>query len=188
MKVGYVRVSSKEQNTARQDELMEKLGVERIFTDKISGKSIERPNLQLMMNFVREGDIVIVESISRFARNTKDLLELIEELEEKNVKFVSQKENIDTNTAMGRFILTVFAAIAELERQYIRDRQREGIDIAISEGRFNGRPKKKIENFDEVYNALKNNQISASQASKLLKISRATLYRRIKEYEENQGN
>ena len=114
MKVGYIRVSTIEQNEARQEILMEQLGVERVYMDKMSGKSKDRPQLQEMMQYVREGDIVIVESISRFARNTKDLLSLIEELERKKVTFVSQKENIDTNTPAGRFMLTVFAALAQL--------------------------------------------------------------------------
>ena len=114
MKVGYIRVSTIEQNEARQEVLMEQLGVDRVYMDKMSGKNKDRPQLQEMMQYVREGDIVIVESISRFARNTKDLLSLIEELERKKVTFVSQKENIDTNTPAGRFMLTVFAALAQL--------------------------------------------------------------------------
>lgn len=186
MKVGYIRISSAEQNTARQDVLMQELGVEKIFTDKCSGKNIERPELIKMLEFVREGDTVIVESISRFARNTKDLLTLIEQLNEKNVQFISKKEVIDTSCASGRFMLTIFGAVAELEREYIRDRQREGIDIAIAEGRFNGRPKKKLDNFDEVYNAWKADTITASKASKILKIARSSFYRRVKEFEEKQ--
>lgn len=127
MKVGYIRVSTEEQNTARQEVLMEQLGVDRIYIDKISGKSKERPQLKEMLGFVRMGDTVIVESISRFARNTRDLLELIDLLTEKGVEFVSRKESIDTTTPAGKFMLTVFAAVAELERGYILERQREGI-------------------------------------------------------------
>lgn len=98
MRVGYIRVSTKEQNTARQDTIMEDMKVERIYTDRVSGKNTERPELRKMMDFVREGDTVTVESISRFARNTKDLLELVSALEGKKVEFISQKENIDTST------------------------------------------------------------------------------------------
>lgn len=127
MKVGYIRVSTAEQNEARQEVLMEQLGVEKVFMDKMSGKSKDRPQLQEMMRFVREGDVVIVESISRFARNTKDLLSLIDELEQKKVSFVSQKENIDTETPSGRFMLTVFAALSQLERETTLLRQSEGI-------------------------------------------------------------
>lgn len=187
MKVGYIRISSVEQNTARQDVLMQELGVEKVFTDKCSGKNTDRHELIKMLDFVREGDIVIVESISRFARNTKDLLELIEKLEEKRVEFVSKKESIDTSTSAGRFMLTIFGAVAQLERDYIKERQREGIDIAIAEGRFNGRPRKKLDNFEDVYNAWKTDSITASKASKLLKVARSSFYRRVKEYERNMS-
>ena len=95
MKVGYVRVSTREQNTARQDVLMERLGVEKVYTDQLSGKNADRPELQRMMDFVREGDSVTVESISRFARNTRDLLDLTAALEAKGVQFISQKEKLD---------------------------------------------------------------------------------------------
>lgn len=102
MKVGYVRISTKEQNTARQDVLMKRLGVEKVYTDKQSGKDTDRPELQKLMEFVREGDTVVVESFSRFARNLKDLLELIATLEKRQVQFVSQKENVDTSTPQGK--------------------------------------------------------------------------------------
>lgn len=144
MKIGYVRVSTKEQNTARQEEIMKALGVDKIYIDRMSGKNTDRPSLLEMMEFVREGDSVIVESISRFARNTKDLLELTEELNNKRVQFISQKENIDTDTPAGKFMLTIFGAVAELEREYIRQRQREGIEIAREQGKYKGRPAKQL--------------------------------------------
>jgi hypothetical protein len=103
MKVGYIRISTKDQNTARQDVLMEQLGVEKVFTDKLSGKNTDRPELQKMMDFVREGDELVVESFSRFARNTRDLLNLTDRLKEKKVRFVSRKESIDTSTPAGEF-------------------------------------------------------------------------------------
>lgn len=186
MKVGYVRISTKQQNTARQDELMKELGVEKVYTDKMSGASTERPELKKMMEFVREEDILIVESISRFARNTKDLLDLAEQLEKKKVKFISKKESLDTSTPSGKFMLTMFGAIAELEREYIKERQREGIDIAIKEGRYDGRPKKKLEGFEDIYKEWKEKRISASGASRVLNIARSTFYRRVEEYEEEQ--
>lgn len=188
MKVGYVRISSVQQNTARQDVLMEELGVEKVYTDKMSGKNMERPELVKMMEFVREGDSVIVESISRFARNTKDLLTLVEQLEEKQVKFISKKEVLDSSTSSGKFVLTIFGAVAQLEREYIRDRQREGIAIALEEGRYTGRPKKKLDIFEEVYNEWKTNKLTACGASKVLKISRSTFYRRVKEHEEKKNS
>lgn len=184
MKIGYVRVSTKEQNTARQEELMNSLGVDKVYTDRMSGKNTDRPALLEMLGFVREGDSVIVESISRFARNTKDLLELTEELNNKRVQFISQKENIDTDTPAGKFMLTIFGAVAELEREYIRQRQREGIEIAREQGKYKGRPAKQLNTFDEIYQQWKSGNITATSASKQLNISRSTFYRKVQEHEE----
>ena len=138
MKIGYIRVSTQEQNTMRQEALMEVLGVDEVYIDRMSGKNANRPELQKMMEYVRKGDTVIVESISRFARNTRDLLELVEQLTAKGVEFVSKKEAIDTTTPTGKFMLTVFGAVAELEREYILQRQREGISIAKEQGKYKG--------------------------------------------------
>lgn len=139
MKIGYIRISTADQNIARQEVLMHELGVENMFIDRMSGKNTNRPELQRMLSFVREGDIVIVESISRFARNTRDLLDLVEQLTLKQVEFVSKKEAIDTTTPTGKFMLTVFGAVAELEREYILQRQKEGIAIAKEKGVYKGR-------------------------------------------------
>lgn len=183
MKVGYIRVSTREQNTVRQDELMKNLEVEKIYTDRMSGKSTDRPELRKMMDFVREGDSVVVESISRFARNTRDLLDLIAALDSKGVQFISKKESIDTSTPAGKFMLTVFAAMAELERAYILERQAEGIAIAKAEGRMKGRPHKQLDNFENVYNDVKGKKLSATKAAKQLNISRSTWYRKAREYD-----
>lgn len=184
MKVGYVRISTKEQNTARQDVLMEKLGVERVFTDKLSGKDTQRPELQKMMDFVREGDVVVVESFSRFARNTRDLLDLTAALEEKGVRFVSQKEDIDTKGATGKLMLTIFGALAQFERETILERQAEGIAIAKEEGRMSGRPKKAKSTFKAVYWEWKAGKISAAKGAKKLGIARSTWYRKVRELEK----
>ncbi len=190
MKVGYVRVSTEDQNTIRQEILMEQLGVERVYIEKASGKSrAGRPQLEAMMNFVREGDVVIVESISRFARSAKDLLNLVEDLKEKNVGFVSQKENIDTTTPQGRFMLTVFGAMAELERDQVLQRQKEGIAAAKAAGKYKGRQPIPIseETLKEVHTAWYKNEITTSHAIKRLGVSRNTFYRRMWEYEEEMG-
>lgn len=187
MKIGYVRISTKEQNTARQDVLMELLGVEKVFTDKLSGKNTDRPELQKMMDFVREGDELVVESFSRFARNTRDLLNLTDRLKEKKVRFVSRKESIDTSTPAGEFMLTVFAALAQLERETTLERQAEGIAIAKAEGRMTGRPKKALDAFEAVYQQVKAGEMSASQGARKLGIARSTWYRKAKEYEDEQS-
>ena len=189
MRIGYVRVSTEGQNTARQDELMRELNVEKVYTDKASGKSKERPGLQDMMNFVREGDTVIVESISRFARSTKDLLNLIEELQSKGVEFYSKKESFDTTTPQGKFVLTMFGALAELEREQIAQRQAEGIAEAKKAGKYTGRKPIKVDEnaFSEQYRAWKNGDTSPKFICKKLGLSHATFYRRVKAYEEKHG-
>ena len=139
MKVGYVRCSTAEQNEARQLKMMEEQNIEKIFIDKASGKDTDRENYKAMMAFVRAGDSVTVESISRIARNVRDLLSIVSTLTEKGVEFISLKENIDTTTPQGRFMLTVFGALSELERESLLQRQREGIEIAKGEGKYKGR-------------------------------------------------
>jgi DNA invertase Pin-like site-specific DNA recombinase len=136
-KYGYIRVSTVEQNTDRQIISLTEQGISQanIFTDKQSGKDTERPGLKKLKATVKSGDTVVVESISRFARNTRDLLNLVEELTKKGVHFISQKENIDTTTPTGKFMLTVFAAVAELERSCILQRQAEGIAAARKRGK-----------------------------------------------------
>jgi DNA invertase Pin-like site-specific DNA recombinase len=131
---GYCRVSTKDQNDHRQLLAMGERGIppERIFSEKLSGKDTKRPALQSLMNTVQKGDAIVVESISRFARNTKDLLVLVEKLTAKGVEFISLKEHIDTTTPTGRFMLTIFAAVAELEREYTLQLLCVGILASIS--------------------------------------------------------
>lgn len=138
MRVGYVRVSTAEQNPARQVELMKSLDVEKVFLDKISGKNTDRPQFNEMLSFLRDGDTLYVESFSRLSRSTKDLLNTVGVLSARGVQLVSDKEKVDTNTPQGRFMLTVFAALSELERENILERQREGIEIAKAEGKYKG--------------------------------------------------
>lgn len=180
MKIGYIRVSTREQNSLRQEVLMETLGVEQVYLDQMSGKNPDRPQLKAMLSFVRQGDTVIVESISRFARNTRDLLELVGQLHTKGVEFVSQKEAIDTTTPTGKFMLTVFGAVAELEREYLLQRQREGIELAKREGRYRGRKPIQRDQFDAVVLQWRSGQITAVQAIRKLQISKSTFYRKVK--------
>ena len=180
MKIGYIRVSTEEQNTARQEILLRDLGVDELFIDKASGKNANRPELARMMNYVRRGDTVIVESISRFARNTRDLLDLVEQLIAKQVEFVSRKEAIDTTTPTGKFMLTVFAAVAELEREYILQRQREGIAIAKQQGKYRGRPPKVYPDFERIAARWQKGEITAVQAMKQLGMSKTRFYERVK--------
>lgn len=187
MNIGYVRISTKGQNEQRQVVLMEELKVDKIFVDKVSGKSKERPQLKEMLEYVREGDTIIVESISRFARNTRDLLELIEILKEKKVEFVSKKESIDTKTATGKFMLTIFGAVAELEREYILDRQREGIEVAKANGKHLGRPKIDInDNYKECYYLWKSGKLTSKEAIQKSGYKKTSFYKLAKIMQKNK--
>ena len=165
----------------RQEVLMQELGVDEVYIDRLSGKNTDRPELKKMMDYVRKGDTVIVESISRFARNTRDLLELIEKLSEKGVEFVSRKEAIDTTTPTGKFMLTVFGAVAELEREYILQRQREGIAIAKAQGKYTGRKPIERSHSDAVEKLWRAGTISAAEAMRRLDMSRSTFYRKVRQ-------
>ena len=180
MRIGHIRVSTQEQNTVRQEVLMEQLGVDQVFIDRMSGKNTQRPELRVMLDFVRRGDTVIVESISRFARNTRDLLELVEQLTAKGVEFVSQKEAIDTSTPTGKFMLTIFGAVAELEREYILQRQREGIAIAKANGVYKGRKPVERPEFPAVVARWKRGELTSVQAMAKLGMSRSTFYRKVR--------
>lgn len=181
MKIGYIRISTTDQNTARQEMLMQELGVEQVFVDRTSGKSMDRPELKRMLAFVRAGDTVIVESISRFARNTRDLLELVERLTAKDVEFVSKKEAIDTTTPSGKFMLTIFGAVAELEREYILQRQKEGIAIAKSNGTYKGRKPIQHPEFSAVVAEWQKGSITAVAAMQKLNMKSSTFYRKVRE-------
>lgn len=183
MRVGYVRCSTIEQNEARQVKMMQEQNAEKVFTDKASGKNTNRVAFKEMMSFVRSGDVVIVESISRIARNTRDLLSIVSELTENGVEFVSLKENIDTTTPQGRFMLTVFGALAELERENILERQREGIEIAKSKGKYKGRKPVEIDEarFKALCNRWRSGEITATAAMNEIGLKPNTFYRRVKE-------
>lgn len=183
MRVGYVRCSTIEQNEARQLKMMEEQKTEKLFVDKASGKNTDRKAFKEMMCFVRAGDMVIVESISRIARNTRDLLSIVSELTEKQVEFISLKENIDTTTPQGRFMLTVFGALAELERENILERQREGIAIAKEAGRYKGRKPLDVDEtqFKTVCGQWRAGEITATAAMREIGLKPNTFYRRVKE-------
>lgn len=191
MLLGYIRVSTVEQNEERQIKALLEKGVaeENLYIDKQSGKNIDRKQLKALMDFARKGDTVITESISRIARNTRDLLTIIDQLSNKGIDFISLKENIDTTTPQGKFMLTVFAAMAELERESILERQREGIAIAKAAGVYKGRARIKVdeEQFKEIVARWKNSELTAVEAMNLLNLKPNTFYRRVKELEEKEG-
>ena len=183
MNVAYVRVSTVEQNESRQLEALKKHDIDKWFTEKVSGKDINRPELQKMLEFVREGDTVYIHDFSRLARSTKDLLDIVELLNKKGVNLVSNKENLDSSTATGKLMITMIGAINEFERQNLLERQREGIAIAKREGKFKGGQVKKIDDaaFNKLYEEYKSREINKKQMAAALKISRPTLDKLLKD-------
>ena len=183
MIVGYVRVSSIDQCEERQLVSMEKYNVEKIFSEKVSAKDTNRPELERMLDWVKEGDTLVVHDFSRLARSTKDLLNIVEQLEKKKVDLISTKENIDTSTPTGKLMLTMIGAINEFERANLLERQREGIALAKAKGKYKGRKEIKIKDFDVYYSRYMRRELNKSQLARELKISRPTLDKLLKEYE-----
>ena len=183
MNVCYIRVSTIEQNEARQKEAMKGKNIDKWYIEKISAKDTNRPKLQEMLEFVREGDIIYIHDFSRLARSTKDLLDIVELLNKKGVILKSNKENLDTGTPTGKLMLTMIGAINEFERQNLLERQKEGIEIAKREGKFKGGQVKKIseETLTKYYEEYKQRIISKTQLAKKLEISRPTLDKLLKD-------
>ncbi|MCR5205926.1 MAG: recombinase family protein [Lachnospiraceae bacterium] len=183
MNMAYIRVSTTDQNEARQKEALKKYNIEKWYIDKVSGKDTNRPELKALLEFAREGDTVYINEFSRLARNTKDLLEMIEFFEKKGIKLISNKETFDTSTPTGKMFVTMIAAIAEFERQLILERQREGIAIAKAEGKYRGRQVKEIDKklFDRLYNEYRTREINKKEFAASLHVSRPTLDRLLKD-------
>ncbi len=183
MVVQYIRCSAIDQNPIRQQELGKEYGVEKVYLDMCSGKDTNRPQLKEMLEFLREGDVCFTESISRIARHTRDLLAIMDLLKEKKVTFVSHKEKIDTSTTTGRFMLTVFGAIAEMERETILERQAEGIAIAKQNGVYKGRTPRKIDmtKYKIMMDQWRRNERTATSIMREFNITPTTFYRWVKE-------
>lgn len=181
--IAYVRVSTVEQNEARQVEALKAHNIDKWFTEKVSGKNMNRPQLEAMLDYVREGDTVFIHDFSRLARSTKDLLAIVEQLQNKGVHLVSNKENLDTSTPTGKLMLTMIAAINEFERENLLERQREGIAIAKEQGKFKGGQVKRIDDktFTEAYERYQRRELTKTQLAAELKISRPTLDKLIKD-------
>lgn len=182
MQLAYIRVSTVEQNEQRQIEAMNRYNIEKWFVEKVSAKDTNRPKLQELLAFAREGDVIHIHDFSRLARSTKDLLDIVEQLNAKGITLVSNKENIDTSTPTGKLMLTMIGAINEFERTNLLERQREGIAIAKREKRYKGRKAVNIPDFEQHYQRYMNREVSKSQLAKELNISRPTLDKLIAEH------
>ena len=184
---GYVRLSPTDPNGDRRPDAAEALNVpqEKIFIDMQSGKNTARPGLEQLLNTVERGDVIVVESLSRFARNAKDLLGITETLKAKGVDFISLKEQIDTTTPVGKLILDAYSAVVELERGFVRERQAEGSAEAKARGtRFGRPPTKPPEDFVEIVELWENKKLEISEVLDKTGLKPATFYTRLREYRE----
>lgn len=184
MNIAYVRVSTIEQNEARQTEALEHFNIEKWYIEKCSGKDTNRPKLKEMLDYCREGDTIYIHDFSRLARSTEDLLRIVKLLKAKGVHLVSNKENIDTGTPNGKLLLTMLGAIAEFERDNLLERQREGIAIAKREGRYKGGQPKRIDKglFESLLEQYNSREINKVEFAKELDVSRPTLDKLLKEH------
>lgn len=183
MVFGYARVSTKDQNLARQEETLEK-EVDRYFCDKSTGKNMDRTAFKEMLGKLRSGDTVKVVSVDRLGRNVRELVNTAYELEKIGVNIISIKEGIDTSTPMGKIFYNLVAVFAEMELNSIHERQKAGIELAKKDNRFKGRPPKKLnDNLEEIINSVEAGNITVGRACKLLGVSRSTYYDRKRKLE-----
>jgi DNA invertase Pin-like site-specific DNA recombinase len=186
MNIAYVRVSTEEQNEARQLEALKVYQIDKWFTEKVSGKDMNRPQLQAMLEFAREGDTIYIHDFSRLARSTADLLKIVEQMQKQGIHLVSNKERIDSSTPTGKMMLTMIGAINEFERQNLLERQREGIAIAKRTGKYKGRKAVAVSDgqWQDLHGRYMMHEISKSGMAKELGVSRPTLDRIWKDKEK----
>lgn len=186
--IAYVRVSSIDQNEARQIEALKPYEIDKWFIEKASGKTAKRPKLQEMLEYIREDDIIYVLEFSRLGRSTADLLAIVKQIEDCGAKFISLKENFDTTTPTGRLQMTMMAAIAEFEREMILERQREGIALAKAAGKYKGRKKVVVPDIGLYYERYMRREVNKTQIAEELGITRNTLNRLFEEYLSNSNS
>ena len=179
MVIGYARVSTEQQNLDRQTDALNQYGVDILFTEKMTGTKKDRPELDKVKLKARAGDTVVVESLSRLGRSTKDLLNLVDEFDKADIQLVSLKESVDTKTPTGKLLLTVLSAICQFERDLTVQRTNEGLQAARARGRKGGRPQadtKAVDKAVKLYNAKTH---SIKEITAISGISQATLYREL---------
>ncbi len=178
MKVGYARVSSEEQNLDRQIDILKQSGCDRIYKEKVSGTKKERPEFNKMIDQLRPGDVIIISDLTRLSRSVKDLFSIVEKIEEKGANIKSIKESwVDTTTAQGKFMFTIFAGISEFERDLISQRTIEGLNAARARGKKGGRPKKNDKDIKLAIKMYNSKSYSISEITKATGISKTSLYR-----------
>lgn len=174
---GYARVSTEQQNLDRQLDMLNSYGVDTIYNEKMTGTRRDRPELTKLLDRMTEGDTVVIESLSRLGRSTKDLIELVERFEAQGVHLVSLKESIDTNTSTGKLLFTLMSALAQFERDVIADRTREGLKAARSRGRQGGRPRTDPQRLHQAVKLYQGGQHTVKEIETLTGVKKATLYR-----------
>jgi DNA invertase Pin-like site-specific DNA recombinase len=183
---GYARVSTESQNLDRQIDALKKYGVDHIYNEKMTGTKKDRPELSKMLDRMTEGDTVVIESLSRLGRSTKDLIELTEIFHSKRVNLVSLKESIDTNTSTGKLLFTLMSAIAQFERDVIVDRTREGLNSARARGKTGGRPKINSDSIKKAAKLYNTRQYSIREIEELTGVKKSTLYRNCRRFDERE--
>ena len=184
---GYVRVSKAEQKADRQVDLLKKeygIPEEDIFIDSISGVKFGRPALDRLQTVLREGDVIVVESLSRVSRSSKDLLTLLEDWQKRGITFISHKEKLDFSSTTGQFMLTMLAALSQFERDTLRDRVREGIESARARGRIGGRPKTDKKALEKAVKLHATGTHSVREVCQITGVSKTVLYRELRRLRE----
>ena len=177
---GYARVSTADQNLDRQKDALGKYGIDRLYCEKMSGTKKNRPELDAMLRELRDGDTIVIESLSRLGRSVKNLAELIELFNEKNVRLVSLKETIDTTSSTGKLLFSILASLCQFERDVLAERTSEGLAAARARGRVGGRPKTNSKAVEKAVALYKTKQYTVDEITELTGISKTTLYRSIK--------
>ena len=180
MVYGYARVSTSDQNLDRQKDILKKYGVDVMFCEKMSGTKKNRPELDRMLSEVEDGDTIVIESLSRLGRSVKNLAELMELFNSRNIRLVSMKETIDTTSSTGRLLFTILSSLAQFERDVLVERTREGLSAARARGRMGGRPKINETAVNKAIALYNTKQYSIKEITELTGVSRSTLYRAIK--------
>lgn len=185
---GYARVSTEEQSLSRQIDALEQFGIDELLTEKMTGTKKDRPELSRLLDKVRQGDTIVVESLSRLGRSTKDLLALVEQFDRQGIIFVSLKESIDISNPTGKLLLTVLSALCQFERDLTVQRTNEGLQAARARGRKGGRPPKDQRTIDKALKLYDAQAHSIAEICQICKLSQGTLYKAINERKQEAAN
>ena len=180
MVYGYARVSTADQNLDRQRDMLEKYGVDKIFCEKMSGTKKHRPELDKLLSILQEGDVVVIESLSRLGRSVKNLADLLDTFNERRLRLISLKETIDTTSSTGKLLFTILSSLAQFERDVLVERTREGLNAARARGRCGGRPKTDANTLNKAIALYNTKQYSIKEIGELTGVSKSALYRAIK--------